>query len=203
MPVVRPVKTVHDVISAFAEVDVMHSHLAKACGYAEGAGFDPSDDYFHGIFSMAPQSKRKHILVFTGYKTRMAHDNAVKAMGPFGAHLRCIDWHDKNAIKFRAYKWAGGDDISVAMEERAMTMICEKLQLAKPADWRTTREAIVKAHAVHAISVLPAEDVPKPPSGPLLKCACGNFAKPNDTLCNACTLMRTGAAPSAAGGGAV
>ena len=42
MPIKRAIKrasALHDIISAFAEVDVMHSHLARREGYAAGVGF--------------------------------------------------------------------------------------------------------------------------------------------------------------------
>jgi hypothetical protein len=227
MPIVRKVETVGDVISAFAEMDVLHSHLSieAAQSYGKQQGLEtakrekgkapeidycinPGCDYYHAIYSLETGLTRKkagtvktrvNYLVFTGYKTRDPHDKAIKDMGLFGSRLKTADngffegHTDKEEIKFRPNCWNGGDDVTLALEETAMTMICTKLKFEKPADWRTTREALVKPHAVHTLFTLPAEAVPEPPpQPPLKKCPCGNWAngRVENTLCNACMYQK-------------
>ncbi len=68
-----------------------------------------------------------------------------------------------------------------------MQTACEAPGAPVPPDWRAHREAIVQGHAVWALHKLPQtaeiapdDEVKKPPR--LTKCACGNYARPGETL---------------------
>ena len=139
--------------------------------------------------------------VAPAYKCRGAHDLAIKAMGDLGLRMRAHSGMEavedtlcrpKRTVQFRRYAWAGGGDVSLDLEDCAMQTACEALGAPVPPDWRAHREAIVQEHAVWALHKLPQtaeiapdDEVKKPPR--LTKCACGNYARPGETLCNACT----------------
>jgi hypothetical protein len=60
-----------------------------------------------------------------------------------------------------------------------------------PPEWRNQRKAIVDKHGVWEMATLPEiamlrPDEQKIKTPALENCACGNFARPNERLCNAC-----------------
>jgi len=213
MALTVPVEGVDGVVAAFAKNDIAISHMAKRLSYEEpgyAAGMHPGDDYFTSPFAIVSGWTRKRpgqpkkkvaLLCFTAFKCRGAHDEAIAAMGELGRgmvafrSMRSVEeslCKPVHVAKFRRYAWAGGDDVSLDLEDRAMKMACASLGADVPSDWRARRDEIVKQHAVWPLRQLPqtAElapdaDVPKP--APLERCACGNFARPGGPLCNACT----------------
>ena len=187
--------------------------MAKVDAMGKEYTMDPGDDYYTAPFAVVsgwtrkrngiPKQKRTYIC-FTSYKCRSAHDNALHAMGDFAEGISAFGSFEDvvargylckptQVVKFRKFAWAGGDDISLDLEDRAVKLTCEFLSQSIPSDWRSQREDIVKEHAVWPLFKLPQAAQISPTEGVkpqvhLTKCACGNFAKPNCYLCNACTM---------------
>ena len=213
------ISNVDDVIAAFAKNDIMISHMTKLRA-AEGEftkGMAPGDDYYTSPFAVSSGWTRKTAsrpkaqviqICFTAYKCREAHDVAIHAMGDLGRGMRALGsmvevedalYNPKQIVKFRRSPWAGGDDVSLDLEDRAMKITCNFLDVTVPPDWRARREAIVKEHAVWALHKLPqtaeiGPDDKEPCEKPLqlTKCGCGNYASgtaPNGNLCNGCTAL--------------
>jgi hypothetical protein len=155
-------RNIDSVIKAFAQNDVLPSHLDAACTESED-GMEPGDDYFTAPFALykgklkllGKHAKVKLYLIFTAYKCRQPHSTAVAAMKGFGKGIRVAgsvnefaEDEDPGLFKFRKYAWVGGDDVCLDLEDKAISVTCEKLGLEVPSDWRTTRSALVEKHKV-------------------------------------------------------
>lgn len=145
-----------DVVKAFALNDLLMSKMGNA-------PMHPGDDYYlapYGYVSV-PERKRKGedriehaYLLFTGYKVRGAHDTAWTACGNVRGNMRLLgslgDIVEGGlglkvpASKIQAFRrgaWAGGDDVSLALEDHVFASACKELGVEAPADWRAQRRA--------------------------------------------------------------
>ena len=150
-------KDADDVIRAFALHDLLMSKM-------EDAPMHPGDDYYLAPYGMVtvPARKRKGedriehtYLLFTGYKVREAHDTAWMACGSHRGEMRLLGSlgdivdgalglkvPESKIQAFRRSAWAGGDDVSLAMEEHVFTSACQALGVETPTDWQVQRRAV-------------------------------------------------------------
>ena len=149
-------KHADNVLRAFAINDLLMSKM-------EDAPMGADHDYYMAPFGMTtvPTRKRKgeerveHTYVlFTGYKIRGMHDRAWAACGNTRREVRLLgslgDIVDgalglkvpESKIRgFRRSAWAGGDDVSLALEDHVFTSVCKELGVEAPGDWRDQRHA--------------------------------------------------------------
>jgi hypothetical protein len=160
-------------IQAIAKVDILHHEIALLCGQAT---MSVEDDYFMApwcILCMTKSKKRQplskwHTFVFTGIKSRAAHDYAHEVMqhvstewrfglmtGDLGfeedivGDTRFFYAKDKKNIPYvgtgplRECHWKGVDE---ALYERAIQRCAEALGVPVPPDWQAQRKAYVAAY---------------------------------------------------------
>ena len=146
------------------------------------APMHPGDDYYLAPFGMVAVPARKRrgedrveytYVLFTGYKVREMHDTAWTACGEHRADLRLLgslgDITEDGALglkvpeskiqAFRRSAWAGGDDVSLALEDHVFTSVCKELGVEAPADWRAQRRVAFVALGgdPEKLATLPAE----------------------------------------------
>ena len=162
------------VVRTFAMNDLFMSNMEDA---PMGAG----DDYYMAPFGMVavPQRKRKgedrvedSYVLFTGYKVRDMHDRAWAACGNARGAMRLLSSlgdvidgalglkvPESKIRSFRRNAWAGGDDVSLALEDHVFAAVCKELGVEAPADWRDQRRAALVALGGDPtkLATLPAE----------------------------------------------
>ena len=149
----RPASTA-SVVEAMARVDVLHKQMAAAEARTdeddEIMAMSPFDDYCmagYAVIHVRPRKSKyrpnpepSHWLVYTGYKCRTPHYDAIEAMGAagrslvatgsavdveqglLGAKVKSDKW-----ITVRSHGWAGGDDVCLKLEEKLAKAACAAL----------------------------------------------------------------------------
>ena len=130
------------VVRTFAMNDLFMSNM-------EDAPMGARDDYYMAPFGMVavPQRKRKgedrvedSYVLFTGYKVRDMHDRAWAACGNARGAMRLLSSlgdvidgalglkvPESKIRSFRRNAWAGGDDVSLALEDHVFAAVCKEL----------------------------------------------------------------------------
>jgi hypothetical protein len=123
------------------------------------------DDYYTAPYALVPLTRPpsrtvprpdlEYYMVFTCYKVRDPHDQAIRAMGRGGAGIHAISStrgiecgellrakvsRDQWTI-FREECWANGKDVCKQLEDFAVKAACAALGVEPPADWRAIRAA--------------------------------------------------------------
>ena len=140
----RPASTA-SVVEAMARVDVLHKQMAAAEARTDEDGeimpMSPFDDYYmagYAVICVRPRKSKyrpnleaSHWLVYTGYKCRTPHYDAIEAMGAAGRSLVATGsgFDVENGLlgakvkrdkwtTVRSHGWAGGDDVCLKLEEK-------------------------------------------------------------------------------------
>ena len=159
------------VVEAMARVDVLHKQMAAVETQTDEDGdvlpVSPFEDYYMAGYAVIyvrprktkyrPNPEASHWLVFTGYKCRRPHYDAIQAMGAvgrplvatgsivdveeglLGAKVKTDKW-----ITVRSHGWAGGDDVCLKLEEKLAEAACAALGVPLDADWRAQRATAVE-----------------------------------------------------------
>lgn len=164
---------VHSVIEAFAMVDCVMKSISLRDDPDGPQPMQPQDDFYMAPFAVVPLKRRRSktnpepqqelALVFTSYKARQPHRDAVEKLHPrdarprvdlcsgtkeieelgiFGVKVKRAKW-----TVFREYASAGGDDVCTKLEDHAFGTTCAALgfspeQVASAMEeWRPKRAA--------------------------------------------------------------
>jgi hypothetical protein len=201
--------TAEGVVEALARNDVLQSFVGE-----EGS-LEPGDDYYTTpvaalrlVKSKGCTKKRKQEftgIVFRAYKVRGAHDDAKRDMGDFGGGFICVPqglsglwpWGVlEEAVDFLPD--AECVEPSPERDQAAMEATCRLIGVEPPPDWQAKRAALFEAHRCKDPRGFSDGDTPlneqlRPPSGSVEairaqpRCACGNYSRYKEALCNSCT----------------
>ena len=159
------------VVEAMARVDVLHKQMAAVETQTDEDGdvlpVSQFEDYYMAGYAVIyvrprktkyrPNPEASHWLVFTGYKCRRPHYDAIEAMGAAGRSLVATGsgFDVENGLlgakvkrdkwtTVRSHGWAGGDDVCLKLEEKLAEAACAALGVPLDADWRAQRAAAVE-----------------------------------------------------------
>ncbi len=190
-------RTAQEVTVALAKNDVLRSFVG------ETGTLQPGDDFYTTPFAALRLVCRGQ--VFTGiaccvYKVRSPHFDARTDMGTFGHGIQLCpnglsDLSPKKTIEMIEFM-PGAECVEPSLErdQAAMEVTCRMLGVEPQPDWQATRASLFEAHRCKAPRGFGDAEAPinEKASGSIEairaqpRCACGNYSRFKEVLCNAC-----------------